>query len=774
MIPDDQDNLARSAMLKKILISIFTIAFASPHFSKAADHGNVDFGNDVMPILSKAGCNLGTCHGNLNGKGDLKLSLRGQDPGLDFYRIARASKARRINIAAPELSLILQKATGSIPHGGGSRLSKNSEHYDTLVRWLRDGASAPSERAPRLIALDVVPKQAIVMAPDDQLRVKVTASFSDGTQRNVTDTACYELSNLIASVSPEGVVSRKKYGETTLIVRYLRQQVPIPIAFIQSRPNFQWDDPRPFNKIDFHVFAKLKRLRTNPSPLCEDSVFVRRAFLDAIGRIPTSDEAKSFVQDKNPEKRSRLIDHLLNRPEFADYWALKWADILRTEEKVLDTKGVEVFHGWIRDSIASGQPLDQFVRDLITTTGSTFENPAANYYRANRDPSTRGETTARLFLGTRLQCAKCHNHPFDRWTQDDYYQWSSLFSQIDYEIGENKRQDDLDKNEFAGDQKVLVSKTDEVKNPATGMTAQPKFLGGEQLEDKALPTRLQSTAEWLTSPENDLFVKSQVNFIWYQLFGLGIVDPIDDFRLTNPPSNPPLLDTLAQHFVHSGFDLRSLVGTIMKSRTYQVSSEPNASNVYDTTSFSHAMVRRLPAEVILDMQSDVLGMPASFLGYAEGIRAVQVPGVLSKKARRRGPSDGDRFLKTFGKPDRILACDCERSNETTLKQVFALIGEGLNDRLVSPDNRIAELAGSEMSSRTVVEELYWSALARAPSNVEMEAALKMIDDPTSARASGFTDLVRSMIMNPSNNQRVLPLQDISWALMNAKEFLFRR
>ncbi len=714
----------------------------------------LEFTTDVMPVLSKAGCNLGTCHGNLNGKGDLKLSLRGQNPTDDYHAMALAARGRRINLNAPEWSLFLQKATGSVPHRGGIRFDVESPHYALLTRWLREGASGPSSTAARLVRLKVEPSEAIVVEPQNKLPIRVEAFFSDGTSRDVTDTACYELSNLNASVDQDGVVSRSKFGETTLIVRYLQIQRPVPIAFTESRPDFQWSNAEPHNEIDRHVFAKLKRMRINPSDVCDDHVFVRRAYLDAIGRAPTVDEAKRFVHDPEPDKRSRLIDELLTRPAFADFWAMKWADVLRTEEKVLDTKGVEVFHGWIRDNIAAGRPLDEFVRDLVTGTGSTYERPPANYYRANRDPSTRGETTARLFLGTRLQCAKCHNHPFDRWTQEDYYQWSSLFSQIEYELGENKRQDSLDKNEFAGDQKVLIAKMDEVRNPTSNRVAAPKFLGGSELEKNAMDDRLSSLATWLTSPENDLFVQSQANFIWYQLMGLGVVDPIDDFRLTNPPSNPPLLDWLAKELTDSGFDVRSLVGTIMKSRTYQLSSEPNDTNVNDAISYSRALVRRLPAEVILDMQSDFLDSPSSFIGYSPGIRAVQIPGVLSKKARGKSLEPGDRFLKTFGKPERILACDCERSNETTLKQVFVLLGDGLNERLASPSNRLAELASSSASDGEIVDELYWAALSRPPSDTELSAAVDLLGSPDVDRATA--------------------VQDIAWALLNAKEFLFRK
>ncbi len=713
-----------------------------------------DFTNDVMSVLSKAGCNLGTCHGNLNGKGGMKLSLRGQDPQYDYHALVLAARGRRINSTAPEQSLILQKATGGVAHRGGIRFAMNSPSYETLMTWLRSGARGPAKDTARLVRLEVYPREAILIEPQSDVRVQVTASFSDGTTRDVTDMACYELSNLNADVDANGVVSRSKFGETTLIVRYLQEQRPVPIAFTQARPSFKWSEPEEINEIDTHVFAKLQRLRMNPSSLCEDSVFVRRAFLDAIGRIPTATEAQEFVRNADPDKRARLIEQLLTRSEFADFWAMKWADVLRTEEKVLDTKGVEVFHGWIRDCIAEGRPLDVFVRDLVTGVGSTFEQPTANFYRANRDASTRGETAARLFLGTRLQCAKCHNHPFDRWTQDDYYQWSSLFSQLDYEIGENERKDKLDKNEFAGDQVVLVSKQKEIRNPSTDRIAKPKYLGGDELSDEAAIDRLASVANWLTSPQNELFVKSQTNFIWYQLMGIGIVDPIDDFRLTNPPSNPPLLESLASDFANSGFNVRFLVGKIMNSRAYQLSAEPNATNTNDETCYSRALVRRLPAEVILDMQSDVLDLPASFLGYPLGIRAVQIPGVQSKASRGSSPEPGDRFLKTFGKPERILACDCERSSETTLKQAFVLIGDGLNERLASQENRIQRLAGSTLPDKEVIDELYWTAFARGPTDIEESAALQMISSSSDNRAAALEDLV--------------------WALMNAKEFLFRK
>ena len=709
-----------------------------------------EFSIDVMSVLSKSGCNAGTCHGNLNGKGGLKLSLRGQDPQFDFESLVRASRGRRVNVAFPSQSLVLKKATGEIAHRGGIRFDEQSDEYARLLMWLNRGAHGPRHDAKKVTHLEVEPRSAVIVAPERKVRVRVVAHFSDGTCSDVTRRSCYELSNLKAKVDYSGLVERQTFGETTLIVRYLQEQVPVPIAFTEERPEFRWSDPQPYNDVDKYVFEKLKRLRLNPSKLCDDATFVRRAYLDAIGRAPTSKEAKRFVGDNRGQKRRILIDQLLTRNEFADFWAMKWADILRTEEKVLDSKGVEVFHRWIRDGIATAKPLDLFVRELVTGTGSTFENPAANYYRANRDPSTRGETTARLFLGTRLQCAKCHNHPFDRWTQDDYYQWSALFSQMDYDLGKNERKDKLDKNEFAGDQIVRIVKQDEIRNPATGNVVRPKYLGGGELEDMSAENRLNAVAQWLASSDNRLFVESQANFIWYQIMGRGLVEPIDDFRLTNPPSNPPLLDSLADSLVESGFDLRSLVRVIMNSRTYQAASQPNATNVHDETCYSRSYVRRLPAEVILDMQSDLLDVPAGFAGYDASIRAVQIPGV---KRKGKSAQPGDRFLKTFGKPERILACECERSNDTTLKQAFVLIGDGLSDRLAESGNRVQRWARSSLSDAEVIREIYWTALSRPPTDVEESAALRW--------------------MASSGNGRASVMEDIVWAILNAKEFLFR-
>jgi hypothetical protein len=711
------------------------------------------FAFEVMAVLSKAGCNMGTCHGSLNGKGGFKLSLRGEDPAFDFAALARDGASRRVNRLAPEQSLLLLKPSGKMAHEGGVRFTADSQESRILRDWLAAGAPGPQTDEPRLVRLEVSPQNQVLPAPDDTVQLGVTAIMSDGQRRDVTSLAVYEPSNLGIEVNRNGLVRRAKFGESTIIVRFLHLQVPVWLAFVPDRTDFVWKAPPPSNRVDEFIFAKLRSLHLLPSEVCDDHVFMRRAYLDLLGILPPVDEARAFVADGNPSKREALIDRLLARPEFSELWALKWSDVLRNEEKVLDPKGVDLFHGWIQESIAQGKPLDQFARELVAARGSTYQNPPANFYRANRDPLTRAETTARLFLGVRLQCARCHNHPFDRWTQDDYYNWAALFARVDYEIVENNRNDKLDLHEFVGEQIVIVKNKGEVENARTGENAVPKFLGAETPPMPEGDDRLALLADWLTSSENPLFARSQVNFVWYHLTGRGLVEPIDDFRATNPPSNPELLEWLTADFVAHGFDLRHLVRTIAASRTYQLSAAPNDTNAEDEANFARAIISRLPAEKLLDAQTHVLDAPPEFAGYPAGTRAGQIAGVRRARQRGRSTSGGDRFLAMFGKPERLLACECERSNETTLNQAFLFLSsEDLDGRLTRSDNRLERLARSDKSHEEIIDELFWLALTRPPTDDELRSALERF------RAS---------------DSRLLAMQDLAWALLNAKEFVFR-
>jgi hypothetical protein len=742
-----------------------------------ASTAEISFRREVMAVLSKAGCNMGACHGNQNGKGGFRLSLRGQDPEFDFASLTRDLSGRRIDLLEPDKSLMLLKPTGQLAHQGGVRIRPDSLEYDILRNWIVQGATHGKIDEPSLANLQVFPdEQVLVGETNNKIQLQVTATDSCGTAQDVTRLATYETSDLAVTVNNEGCVERRAFAESTVVVRYLDQQRAVRLAFVPDRTEFQWQAPAANNYVDHWVDRKLEQLRVNPSALADDHVFVRRAFLDAVGILPTADEARAFVTDQRPNKRAALIDSLLARPEFAELWALKWSDVLRNEEKVLDSQGVEVFHRWIRNCMADGKPIDQFVRELVRATGSTYENPPANFYRANRDPSTRAETTARLFLGVRLQCAKCHNHPFDRWTQDDYYSWSAIFSRIDYDIIKNERRDKLDKNEFNGEQIVKIADRGGVDHPRTGHYVSAKLLGDRELGPGSYQDRLTPLAVWLTSPENTAFARAQVNFIWYHLMGRGLVEPIDDVRVTNPASNASLLDALAKEFISSGFDLRSIVRTIMASRTYQLSAMPNETNRDDVVNFSRAVVQRLPAEKLLDAQSQVLDSPAEFSGYPRGTRAGQLAGVRRARSRERGSGSGDRFLKVFGKPERLLACECERSNETALAQAFSLIGSDvLQARINHPENRLAQLAGSDLSDKQVVEELYWTALCRPPSNEELAAGVSLLEQPlpNSSAPTQFAVIFFVPIELPNATERLVAIQDLAWALINAKEFVFR-
>jgi uncharacterized protein DUF1549/uncharacterized protein DUF1553 len=706
----------------------------------------VSFRNDVMAVISKAGCNAGTCHGNANGKAGFKLSLRGEDPEVDFQAFTRDIFGRRTDPLNPDQSLILLKATAQIAHEGGARFRKDSPEYKTLRTWLAVGMPNDIATAPKVDRLEVAPSDVILLEPTNRVQLTAHALFSDGARRDVSSLAVYDPSSQMIKVDADGLVTASKPGEVTVIVRFLERQAPVRLAFVSSRPNFVWSNPKPRNIVDEHVFAKLCSLRMNPSDLCTDSEFVRRAYLDVIGLLPTAGEARAFVADKRKDKRAQLVDALLKRPEFADFWALKWADLLRNEEKVLDRKGVQLFYRWIRQSIAAEKPLDQFARELLSARGSTYAQPAGNYLRALRDPITRAESTAQVFLGTRLQCAKCHNHPFDRWTQSDYYDWAEVFTPVGYKVLENNRRDGLDKHEFNGEQIVWAGNEKPVMNPKTAKAAHKRFLGDMEAD------RSEALAQWIT--EQPMFARSQVNRIWFNLMGRGIVDPIDDFRPTNPPSHPELLDALANEFVNHKYSLRHIIRLIMNSRTYQLSSLPNETNRDDESNFSRGVVQRLSAEQLLDAQSQVTGVPLQFTGYPAGMRATQLPGVRAVRTRERKPSDEDQFLTTFGKPMRLLTCECERSSETSMGQAFHLIsGPTINDFLTTPDNRLSKLLASGKSDAAIVVDLYWSALSRPPSKAESAKATSLLTETSDRRAA---------------------LEDLTWALLNAKEFVLRK
>jgi hypothetical protein len=640
------------------------------------------------------------------------------------------------------------KAAAQLAHDGGQRFAVASPEYDLFLAWLREGAGDSGQDL-RLESLEVPRREYVLVEPEREVKLSATAHFSDGSVRDVTSLAVFEPNNQGAKVSPGGLVSREKFGETTVLVRYLGQQVPVTIDFVPARADYTWSNPRAFNFIDELAFAKFQKLRVNPSDLCDDTTFLRRAYLDLLGVTPTAETARAFLADTAPNKREQLIERLLTCGEFADFWALKWSDLLRIEERQLDQNGMKVFHGWIRECIAANMPLDQFAREIIAARGSTYENPPANWYRANRDPVSRAENTARVFLGTQLNCAQCHNHPFERWTQDDYYGWAALFARVDYEIKENKRKDENDKNEFKGDQIVKLKGEGSIINPRTAKPALMRLLGAGEPEVSPERDELMATAEWLS--QSPMFARMQANRVWYHLFGRGLVDPVDDFRASNPPSHPAVLDVLTKDFVEHGYDLRHLIRTITRSRLYQLAANPNATNADDASMFSHALVKRLDAEQIIDSMSKALSAPLELKGFPEGTRLAQIP--EGRQHYRPLKTDLDRFSQTFGKPPRLVASDCERSNEVTMPQVFTLLGGPImQDLLTRPENRVATWVNEIKSAADRVDAIFWTVLSRPPTAEE------------SIRLAGHLE---------SGTEPRKATEDVVWALLNSKEFLFR-
>jgi hypothetical protein len=714
----------------------------------------VSFERDVMAVLSKSGCNMGACHGNQNGKGGFKLSLRGQDPQGDYLTLTRDLGGRRANSIDPDSSLILQKPVMSVAHEGGLRFRRESVEYQLIRDWLAAGLPADDPLAAQLKSLQVTPSQAELLAPQKDVPLQVTAHFTDGTSQNVTRLAVYETSNPAVTVSADGIARRDGLGEATVVVRYLGLQEPVSLAWLVKRDQFQWQAPAPVNLIDVAVFQKLPRLQINPSELSDDATFLRRVTLDLTGALPTAVEAREFTIDAATDKRSKLIERLLQSKSYADWWALKWSDMLRNEEKTLDRKGVQNFHAWIRESVARDKPVDQFVRELIASRGSSYAQPESNYYRALREPFARAEATAQLFLGIRVQCAKCHNHPFDKWTQDDYYSWGNLFSRVDYKILENNRKDTNDSHEFDGEQVIFMQSKGDVDDPRVKRPRPPRFLA-EATPVPASADRLEALANWLTQPANRQFAKAMVNRVWSNLMGRGIVEPVDDFRVTNPPVNAELLEGLTDDFIQHGYSLRHLARRIANSRIYQLSAVPNSTNQDDETNFSKSSVRRLTAEQLLDAMAGVTESELKFNGFPSGWTAKELPGVVVTRSRDRSRTSGDRFLSVFGKPQRLQSCECERVADSTLSQAFQLIsGELINEMLSRRENRLAGMAAdTKLSNADLITELYWSALSRVPHPAELAAMQRMLDTAANRRQA---------------------LEDIAWGILNSDEFLLRR
>jgi hypothetical protein len=701
----------------------------------------VSFRNEVIAALNVGGCNMGACHGTPSGKGGFKLSLRGFDPEADYVQLTRDVLGRRTERQRPDDSLMLLKGLGRVPHEGGQRFQPTALPAQTVRAWLAEGLRDDDPKLPALTGVEVLPGSRVQLAPARFQQLAVMAKFSDGSVRDVTRLTVFTSSDTsVADVSMNGLVEFKGPGEVAILARYLMELVTVRLTYLEPRAGFAWKAPPENNYIDRHVFAKLKLLSIPPSELCSDSEFVRRAYLDLCGVLPTGDEAKAFLVDRAPGKRARLIDGLLERPEYADFWTMKWSDVLRSSRKTIQVKGTHVFQRWLREHVKNDTGFDAVVREMLTANGSTNQNPPANYYRIARDAQNLAETTAQLFFGIRMQCAKCHYHPFERWTQDDYYSMAAWFARV------RQKKDALDPGagpNQPGAELVFSDRGGEVTQPRTGKVMAPKFLGGATPAIPPRKDRRDVLAGWLTSGANPFFAKNVVNRVWYHLMGRGIVDPVDDFRDSNPSANDELLDALAKDFAANQFSFKHLIRAIMNSRTYQLSAQATELNKDDQKYFSHAVTKLLPAEPLLDAICQATEVPEKFAGMPAGTRAVQLP-------------DGDAnhpFLKTFGQPARELACECERESDSNLAQALQLInGPTVNDKLRAPTNRVGKLLARKIDERAMLDDLYLATLSRLPTDEDVKVSLEYL---------------------AKNADKRKAWEDVHWALINSKEFLFR-
>jgi len=701
----------------------------------------VSFRNDVIAGLNVGGCNAGACHGTPSGKNGFKLSLRGYDPASDYLQLTRDVLGRRTDRLDPFASLLLQKGMGRIPHEGGARFGADTEAVRMIAGWLQEGMRDDPATLPVLKKIEVLPGSRVLNAPARWQQLAVLGHFSDGSVRDVTRLTNFSSSEpATADVTLNGFVDFKASGEVAILCRYLEEMQAVRLTYLEPREGFVWTNPPETNYIDKFVFRKLKQMSIPPSDVCSDEEFVRRAFLDVCGVLPKPDEAKAFLADKSADKRAKLVDQLLERPEFADFWTLKWADVFRSSRKTLQLKGAHGFQQWLRGRIAENVPFDAIVRDMITATGNTYSSPPANFYRVAKDPQNLAETTAQLFFGVRMQCAKCHNHPFERWTQDDYYSMAAWFARV-----KTKKDSTMPAvgNNPASAEIIYSSRDGEVTQPRSGKTMAPKFLGGDVPKIEPGKDRRDVFAQWLTGTENPFFAKSVANRIWFHLSGKGIVEPVDDFRESNPSCNDELLESLAKDFATSKYDVKKLIRTIMTSRTYQLSAQPNELNKDDLKYFSHALTKQLTAEQLLDALCDVTGLPEKFTGLPAGTRAIQLP-------------DGEvnhPFLKAFGQPARELVCECERESDSNLGQALQLInGPTINEKIRNADNRIGKLLAAKLSDQEVLDQLYLVTLSRLPSESERLPAMGHVNKNTDKRKAW---------------------EDVLWALINTREFLFR-
>jgi hypothetical protein len=707
----------------------------------------VRFARDVEPVLSKLGCNAGTCHGAAKGKNGFKLSLRGYDPEFDYQALINDLSGRRFNRVNVDDSLMLLKPTADVPHEGRQALKPGSREYHLLRQWILEGVKYEDPAKGRATKIEILPKDVEVDLPGRSQQLLVIATYPDGSTRDVTREAVFETNNKDVAEVKDGLVHAIRRGESAILVRYEGLYAARQVTVMGDRSGFQWADAPEFNYVDKHIHAKLRRMKILPSAVCTDAEFIRRAHLDLTGLTPTVEKVSAFLEDKSSNKREKLVDELIGSKEFVKYWANKWADLLQCNSENLGQKGVWLFRSWIEKRVDENMPYDQFVRTLLLAEGSCYQNPAANYLRVLREPGKITEDVSQTFLGVRFNCNKCHDHPFEKWTQNQYYEFGAYFAQVAIKRGfvgkEVIRNNTGDNTPVTGEEIIYRNYNGgEVKHPKTDMTVAARVPFGRAGDIATDVDRREPFVDWLTSKDNPLFAKSMANRLWSYFFGRGIIDPVDDIRASNPPSNPELLDALTEEFIAGGFDVRKVMKTICRSRTYQLSIVPNKWNEDDKVNFSHALPRRLSAEQMFDAVMVATGVRPNWNGLPQGMRAVEVPD---------GKVAGDDFLALFGRPKRMSACECERTSNITLSHALNMInGLTISDAINRSDSKVAKLVESTKEDRKVIEQIYLACLNRLPTEKELAA------------------------VDFSQGPRLEMAQDLTWALINSPAFLFNR
>jgi hypothetical protein len=702
----------------------------------------INFGNQVVPVFTKLGCNSGGCHGKASGQNGFRLSLLGFEPALDYETLVREGRGRRLFPAAPERSLLLLKGSAAVPHGGGKKMDADSHEYQVIRRWIAAGMPFGKPTDPYVDRIEVYP-DARVMARGNRQQLVVTAHYTDGSTEDVTRWAQYQSNDTeVAAVADGGMVeTRTLSGQAAVMARYQSQVAVFRATVPLGKPIETYPEFASSNIIDAAALKQWKALGLVPSEACTDSEFIRRASLDITGTLPTAAEVKAFAADPAPDKRAKLVDRLIDRPEYASFFAVKWADVLRNkrDNKEDYQHGTFGFYDWIRENLERNTPYDQFVRGILAASGTPETAPPVQWYRGLRQTDAFVDDTAQVFLGMRLQCAKCHHHPFEKWSEDDYYGFAAFFARI------GRKPSSQGKLAGRGDEVIFASRSGSVKQPKTGKVMTPKGLGTDVVPVPPGADPRQKLVDWMADPKNPYFAKALVNRYWAHFFGRGVAEPLDDLRQTNPPSNPELLDGLADDFVKHGYDIKHLVRTICTSRTYGLSSVPNEYNAKDKQSFARHYPKRMSAEVLLDAISQVTAAPTTFNGMPAGTRAIQLP----------DESFASAFLDAFGRPKRDTPCECERVSDASLGQSLMLLNSAdVQGKLSAAEGSAARLAKDPRPDAEKVDELFWAAFARAPSSGETASAL--------AHLSKSTD--------PAKRREAF--EDILWALINAKEFQF--